>query len=232
MTMSLFSIPMILSLLATPAQEPLPGVGPPPAQGGGQKEMLELFAKVERRLNEIDKLLFDASARDVPTGPVADAGIDELLKGAIQRGKEAQEGIDKILELARSMRPNSGGGSGQPQQQAPGESPLDQQRNQDGGQREQTPQQPGGSDPQQTQPQPQDPKDGKDSETDPGNRAAKDPPAARTERVGAPDSADSWGTLPIHVREIFRAEGADDLPPQYRDWIDGYYRRLQSIERR
>jgi len=229
--MTTLSIPFILSLFAAAAQEPPPGIGSAGSPGGGQKEMLELFAKVERRLKEIDKLLFDASAGDVPTAPVADAGIDKLLEGAIQRGQEAQQGIDRILELARSMQP-SGGGSGQPQEQKPGESPLDQQRNQDGGQREQTPQQPEGSDPRQTQPDPADPQPGPDPETDPGNRVAQDPPAARTERVGAPDSADSWGTLPIHVREIFRAEGADDLPPQYRDWIDGYYRRLQRIDRR
>jgi len=29
------------------------------------------------------------------------------------------------------------------------------------------------------------------------------------------------------VRDLFRREGdGTDLPPQYRDWIDAYYRRL------
>lgn len=35
-----------------------------------------------------------------------------------------------------------------------------------------------------------------------------------------------WGNLPIHLRDIFRAEGGVDVPAQYRDWIDSYYRRL------
>ncbi len=35
-----------------------------------------------------------------------------------------------------------------------------------------------------------------------------------------------WGELPIHLRDIFRAEGGVDVPAQYRDWIDSYYRRL------
>jgi hypothetical protein len=46
--------------------------------------------------------------------------------------------------------------------------------------------------------------------------------------VAAPDAAGRWGNLPLRVREIFRVEGADDLPPQYRDWIDGYYRRMRA----
>ena len=40
------------------------------------------------------------------------------------------------------------------------------------------------------------------------------------------DDADRWGDLPPHARRYFRAEGGGPLPPQYRDWIDLYYRRL------
>jgi hypothetical protein len=39
-------------------------------------------------------------------------------------------------------------------------------------------------------------------------------------------AVDRWGDLPIQVREVFRTEGGADLPPQYRDWIDGYYKKL------
>lgn len=46
--------------------------------------------------------------------------------------------------------------------------------------------------------------------------------AARPVAGGSED----WGNLPVHVRELFRAEGGRDLPPRYRDWIDSYYRRL------
>lgn len=41
-----------------------------------------------------------------------------------------------------------------------------------------------------------------------------------------PDANDRWGDLPIQVREVFRTEGGADLPPEYRDWIDGYYKKL------
>lgn len=39
---------------------------------------------------------------------------------------------------------------------------------------------------------------------------------------------DRWGDLPVHVRELFRAQGGGDLPPRYRDWIDAYYKRLNG----
>jgi hypothetical protein len=42
------------------------------------------------------------------------------------------------------------------------------------------------------------------------------------------DERERWGDLPIQVREVFRNEGGADLPPQYRDWIDAYYRRLNQ----
>lgn len=71
------------------------------------------------------------------------------------------------------------------------------------------------------------------SATEGENRTAVDtlPPVQdssdRTRRPTA-DPADRWGDLPLHVREVFRVEGASDIPPRYRDWIDAYYRRLNK----
>ena len=44
-------------------------------------------------------------------------------------------------------------------------------------------------------------------------------------------AADAWGALPPKVQEIFRNEGTEDVPVQYRDWIDAYYRRLSATRR-
>ena len=53
------------------------------------------------------------------------------------------------------------------------------------------------------------------------------PPSGDLDRPRYPVSeSDRWGDLPIHVREQFRAQGSDDVPLRYRDWIDAYYRRL------
>ena len=42
------------------------------------------------------------------------------------------------------------------------------------------------------------------------------------------DDAERWGELPQRLREVFRNQGGDELPVQYRDWIDAYYRRLNT----
>jgi hypothetical protein len=56
-----------------------------------------------------------------------------------------------------------------------------------------------------------------DGETGEGTRSGRD--------------AEIWGNLPIHLRDIYRAEGREDMPAQYRDWIDSYYRRLNDSGR-
>lgn len=42
------------------------------------------------------------------------------------------------------------------------------------------------------------------------------------------DAVDSWGSLPEHVRDVFRTQGGGDMPAQYRVWIDAYYKRLNK----
>jgi hypothetical protein len=42
------------------------------------------------------------------------------------------------------------------------------------------------------------------------------------------DRKDAWGFLPAHARDVFRAQGGGDMPAQYREWIDAYYRRLNK----
>ena len=42
------------------------------------------------------------------------------------------------------------------------------------------------------------------------------------------DVVDSWGSLPDQVRDVFRTQGGGDMPVQYREWIDAYYKRLNK----
>lgn len=79
---------------------------------------------------------------------------------------------------------------------------------------------------------------GKDG-NDPKNPLASKEPARNSPSGGPPKSAtgtpinsgsstDRWGDLPVYARDVFRAQGGDDLPMRYRDFIDGYYRRLNE----
>jgi hypothetical protein len=71
------------------------------------------------------------------------------------------------------------------------------------------------------------PSRGRDARLDPRNDVAPPPPGTPTAVGGASSSTkDRWGDLPQKVRDLFRAEGGSELPVQYRQWIDAYYRRL------
>jgi hypothetical protein len=235
------------------AQAPGPDINP---QEQAQHELVELFNKVETRLREMDRLLSDAGAGDTRAlKNVGPSGIDELLKRSKKTGEENLQDIDRILEIARQMQQQSssgqGQGQGQPQSgQGDGKSPLDGQNQTTTG-REQTPsapdrkgqdekdKQPGGKKPQgekgqASSPKPGEKPDGEKNPQDPKaskqsakNQESGPPPGSKQDKasVGS-DGKDRWGDLPEQAREVFRSEGGHDMPVQYRDWIDAYYRRL------
>jgi len=228
------------------AQEQEPEVPKPrledqnPMSDNSQDEIRELFKKVERKLRKIDRLLLDASAGDTSVlSDVKDAGLDDLFQdpnqapsqggpglgsmlGASQaQGQEVLRGIDRIIEIAQEAGSASSACSN-PDPNQP--SPLDN-RGQQKTQQNQTPEQP-----QQDQPQESDePKSPNESNKQDKNQPASRAPDAETQDPARPSQdQDRWGDLPIHVREIFRAEGGRQMPSQYRDWIDAYYRRLNA----
>lgn len=203
-----------------------------PGLDDSQNEMIELFYQVEAKLQEIDKLLYEAGAGAPAGGKLEDSGIDRLLRDAQQRSASVQQGLDRILELARqqNQQSSSSSGGGQPQEQQ-GPSPLDQQRSQGPQEREkrpqgQTPETPGKQDPSGAQ---QDPNTPKDSKEDPAQRRGGQPPSGAKGAATPPvDDRERWGELPEQVRDVFRVQGGGDLPPRYRDFIDSYYRRMSK----
>lgn len=195
-------------------------------------ELKRLFQEVERKLEEIDIRLADAGAGEVPLGEVEDSGLDKLLRDSQDRSAEAVAGIDRILEIAQSMGSSMGSGMGQPQPGQEGQSPLDQERDRGPKEREETPEGPGkkpepGQDKEDpsTDGQPKSPKDSKE-------KGENRPGEPRRDEAGPPtppgDDEAQWGFLPARMREKFRNQGRDDLPLRYRDWIDSYYKRLNT----
>jgi thiol-disulfide isomerase/thioredoxin len=202
--------------------------------GEAREEMIQLFHRVERRLAEIDALLYDASTGQpsprAGLATVAEAGIGELLQRSEGESQVVLQDIDRILEIARQFgQSQSSGGSCESALQ--GSSPLDQKPGSQG-QKEQTPEMMEGGQQRPEPPgqreggQPDSPRESVAPEDSENRDTPAEPPAAETGRVEVQDSAERWGDLPEHVRDLFRTEGGRDMPPQYRDWIDGYYRRL------
>lgn len=76
-------------------------------QGGGadpQQEMRELFLKVDKRLNRVTELLFEASAGDTSRADdIGSAGIDELIREAESQAGGARSDIARLLEASRAQ---------------------------------------------------------------------------------------------------------------------------------
>ena len=110
----------------------------PPRRSRGadpQAEIVQLFLKVDKRLNRVTELLFEASAGDMSSaGEIGSAGIDELIREAESQAGGARSDIAKLLEASRSQseaasgeigrileiaqqQSSSGGSSGQQQGQ-------------------------------------------------------------------------------------------------------------------
>lgn len=66
------------------------------------------------------------------------------------------------------------------------------------------------------------------SKADAHNAASSSPAKPSTGAGSTADGTDRWGDLPVYARDVFRAQGGDALPMRYRDFIDGYYRRLNE----
>ena len=198
------------------------------------------------RESGIEDLLDMAEER--PDGE-AQGALADLLYASSAGGQRVLEGIDEIIEIAESNgNPNSTSTQPQPGQQQSGQqqgqpqSSGSQQQSESGQRRMQGQERPG-EQPGQDQGQPQGEQDGQqpnpngekpnsnqDSPGDPNQKKTQGDQAPDPSALGAQQGVlpgrESWGNLPIHVRDIFRADGSADMPARYRSWIDSYYRKL------
>ncbi len=217
------------------AQEPPPRELP--AQNDPIEELRRLFREVETSLERIDVQLADAGAGDAPLEEVADSGIEKLLRDSQQEASKALANIDRILEIASQIGSQSRGRGSAGEEPQPGESPLDKQRGEGPLDRERTPEAPGERPEQaEREGQPKSPSEG--AQESPAqsrergeNRGGQGRPDEPGTAVPPGEDSDPWGFLPARAQEVFRNQGSAELPMQYRDWIDSYYRRLNARRR-
>ena len=206
-----------------------------PAMGGRtpeQEEMVRLFHEVERALLAIDLELADAGAGRIPPPEGGESGIERLLRSHGEKSDQATMGIEEILRLAQQMNQKSVGQCMKPGQN--GQSPLDQEKKSSPKQQENTPDKPENGqekkpEGQKPEPQGKQPDDGQQSPPPRENRNQPDRAQESADAVPHGNDAERWGVLPERVPHVFQNQLTDDLPLQYRDWIDGYYRRLNKV---
>lgn len=178
-----------------------------------------------RNLEDIDRII--EIAREL--GQQSSSSSSSSSSSQPQDGQEGQSGSPTQRSGQSTSRENTpegpqpGGEEPQPSEEPGGEEPGGEQP---------AGEEPGGEQPGGEEPRPEgqgDPQDGGPADAqDARNRPGDEPPGGATGSPGSRgEDADRWGDLPVKVRDVFRHEGSEELPPQYRDWIDAYYRRLQ-----
>jgi len=234
-----------------PPRTQTPGAGARGPTMNPQERIAELFAQVERGLESIDGLLFDAAAGDTARlAGLEHAGIDALLRNSVEAGRAAQRDIEEIIRIAQELGQPPPGSSSSSQSQSPSSqssSPGGSQSGQDSQSNEAKPsmpeenagaeqssgEQPGADQPGGEQEGNQEASDGQKPDSPRGsealgkNQSGDEVESKATGRAGHGDPSDrGWGNLPEHLRDTFRAENSSGLPTRYRDWIDSYYHKL------
>jgi hypothetical protein len=215
------------------------------AGGAAAKDAEAAKAKSLSAVDGIDKLLASSEER----GKSVLESIDRILELAQHDPSSSSSSCESAGGMCKSSgnsksnaKSRSGSGQENGKDEKSGRSLLDRQ----GGtttQREATPEGPESEDQGQKE---KDSKGGakdaahdnvsKNGQKPAGNQSSKAPAenaAANPNGDGkSPDArnatadGDKWGDLPVHVRDVFRTQGGGDMPAQYRDWIDAYYRRM------
>lgn len=238
-TRSVRLLPALLLLAGPIAAQDVSPAPDASAMQEAQQEMIRLFHEVERTLGEIDVELYDAGAGRIPVPEGRDSGMERLLQSSGSKSDQAVAGIERILELAQQL---GGQGSGQCMKSAlnappgqSGNSPLDKERQSGPTDREKTPDAPKPGEEEGQQPKPGEGEP--EAQGEKPDDAGKNPPTGENRpsdpradeggpAVPAGIDAERWGSLPERVQQVFQNQITDDLPLQYRDWIDAYYRRL------
>jgi hypothetical protein len=223
-----------------------------PAQVGGQdprEEIKEIFKRIEKEMQEIDRLLLEA-ARDQRTTASAPSDAKSsgksAAKSAHEKQKDVSDSIQKIIDLIPPSQSQGQQGSnhglskpGENQGQGQGQQPPEGQRDGQGkrpgdkpqGQSDEQTAQGAGQAP--TEPPGVKPQGG----TPDGNQRSNETPR---QTKGAPrdydtehaqrgkENVERWGDLPEHTRKVFENTNTDDLPVRYRKWIQDFYTRVQK----
>lgn len=216
------------------------------AQGGMPDRAKELIENIRKEMEEIDRLLNQATnaASDAASGARssgssgasgesssstggAASGVTETLKKTVQSQNQVIERIDELLRIAEEQSQNQSSG-GQKQKQQQGEPQQGEEREPDNRMQEEPGMLPQGEQPEQSREK--QPEDGENPDKERGEkRDAKNPPpdGATEELTGDPESG-RWGTLPKYLQGIFRRGGRPEVPAKYRRFEREFYKRANE----
>ena len=211
-----------------PGEDPVqPGIAPLPQQSEQQKAE-EILQRIGETLREVEQLMVEMSFDAESTGAGQSKVVEEIDKLLDEAGRQQQavlDGIDELIEMARQQ---------QQQQRQQGGSSSQQRQDQQQQQQQQQQQNPSQQD-QAGQPENQEekngnqPEDAQDGKGDPKNPRRPGDPAP--EEHWSQDVNGRWGALPPKLQELIRQGDPAKFPPQYREMLEEYYKRLSDQDK-
>ncbi|MDG2148358.1 MAG: hypothetical protein P8N09_02425 [Planctomycetota bacterium] len=198
----------------------------------GQAEMEALVERIRENLVRVDELLLEsADADDVASG------IDGVVDSHIQVIRDLESLIKQMKYTPSSSRSSSSSGDESSQESSSQPPPRENdgsQKQPDGEEQPKSPQEQSASESAQEQENEQGaqpkPQDGADEGEVPRSEQGGPPPPDPIGNFTREDSDQRWGLLPPKLQERLLNLHVDDLPEQYRIWLEAYIRRMHSLE--
>lgn len=206
--------------------------------GGGQDEMEALVERIRENLTRVDDMLLQsAEADDVATG------IGQVVDTHVQVIRDLEELIKQMKYTPSSSSSSSSSGESpeSPSSQPPPRENDGSQSPQDGeGQQPQSPQEQenqeqqdgsqGGEEQQEQQESQSEPQGGMADNSAPRSEEGGPPPPDTIGDFTREHSDQRWGLLPPKLQERLLNLHVDDVPEQYRVWLEAYIRRMHTLE--
>jgi hypothetical protein len=201
----------------------------PAAPESSPEEML--VQRIRENLARVDQLLLESADSE---------SVAEGLGAATRAQEDVVRDLEELIKAVKyrpSSQSSSGGNSqssGQSSSQPPPRESDGQSQGQqpDAGSQEDGADQPepGGEEGEQESPQGQQPEDGTQESGTPQNRPGGPPPPDPLGSFTREDTDDRWGLLPPKLQERLLNLHVDDMPEQYRDWLEAYVKSMHRLE--
>ncbi len=221
----LFGLAVALPSHASARQEGPPAPPDPPKPTvipEASEDPMKLIREIEEKMIDAERILAKATAKtegDRAMQTVIEK-LEELLKSADARQQEILDALKKLEDQAVPM-PSGGGGSGDREQPDPKEREQREQRQREDKENRSL---------QKLDPGNSKPNSGKESERKTQTTGKTKPPDSDRKKADLARQFERWGNLPKKLREQIEQGNYQMFPPQYRDLLERFYKRLSDSE--
>lgn len=199
--------------------------GTPPKPGADKRpDPKEMLREIAREMAAVEKMLLEARSDGGKGAQRVVEKIEKLLDDAKKGEAQVIQRIDKLLEeikrrekeQQRQQQQQANQGSDKNKRKRPKpDTQRDPQRDDDRFRNQKK------DDREQNQRDPNDPK----------NQTAKNRPKDKTDRADNPDKAGAWGRLPDRLFKLLTSREQTVFPPEFRNYLERYFRRLNENSR-